>query len=229
MNGCISPQVPPLPPGSAEPIGGGGAHGWDVASAGVVSGLECERPTIGTTERSVIGRLDPGIPSLSFSPPSGLLLTDSSRARPPRPRPSSSTGQLGAAAWLTTGRGGFFFPSTCAEVVREPGSREEYAGIRPVTLAPLSRSCLSPSAPPRDHGAIEERGNRTNSPRGSEPGGGHGHTHRRGLLEFPTGVIVPFRLGEPRGPRPLFISEEEFPRTVSHVHTRSPLARRRAE
>uniref|UniRef100_A0AAV2K4U6 Uncharacterized protein n=1 Tax=Knipowitschia caucasica TaxID=637954 RepID=A0AAV2K4U6_KNICA len=43
------------------PIRGGGAQRWDVASAAVVSGLECYRLTIETTEHSVIGHWDPGI------------------------------------------------------------------------------------------------------------------------------------------------------------------------
>ncbi len=54
MNGCI-----PLSPASSAPthgpISGAGAHRWDVTSAAVVSGLECYRLTIGTTEHSVIG------------------------------------------------------------------------------------------------------------------------------------------------------------------------------
>lgn len=62
MNGCI-----PLSPASSVPARGpiscADAGRWDVASAAVVSGLECYRPTIGTTEHSVIGHSDRGIPS----------------------------------------------------------------------------------------------------------------------------------------------------------------------
>ncbi|KAI9540182.1 hypothetical protein NQZ68_002116 [Dissostichus eleginoides] len=62
MNGCIS-----LSPASSVPtdgpISGAGVHRWDVTSAAVVSGLECYRLTIGTTEHSSLGdpcRFTPG-------------------------------------------------------------------------------------------------------------------------------------------------------------------------
>ena len=226
-------------PGPAEPIGGGGAHGWDVASAAVVSGLECERLTIGTTERAVIGRQDPGIPSL-FSPERVLLTylppERDLRARVLLPTTTSlSTGQLGAAAWLHTGREGFFPPVNVRGGCEEPGA-EEYAGIRPVPLAPLSCSSafrlllLLRSPPPLRTGPWSDRraGDRTNSPRGSEPGGGGGHGHTpTGASWVPTPGLpylsVWESLGDPCS------SPRRSSRTVPHVNTRSPLARRRAE
>ena len=54
MNGCI-PRSPASSAHTDGPIRGAGALGWDVTSAAVVSGLECYRLTIGTTEHSVIG------------------------------------------------------------------------------------------------------------------------------------------------------------------------------
>ena len=54
MNGCI-PLSPASSAATRGPISGAAAHRWDVTSAAVVSGLECYRLTIGTTEHSVIG------------------------------------------------------------------------------------------------------------------------------------------------------------------------------
>lgn len=57
---------------------------WDVTSAAVVSGLECYRLTIGTTEHSVIGHSDPGIPSAGQRFSSRRWAAPSSAPLPPR-------------------------------------------------------------------------------------------------------------------------------------------------
>lgn len=63
MNGCIPPRKSRLFRSHTRTNQRRRCRRWDVTSAAVVSGLECYRLTIGTTEHSVIGHSGRGIPS----------------------------------------------------------------------------------------------------------------------------------------------------------------------
>lgn len=127
MNGCI-----PLSPASSVPargpISGADAGRWDVTSAAVVSGLECYRLTIGTTEHSVIGHSDRGIPSSGAFFPRAALSS--------APLPLVWTGELRLLARLPAEQLlCSASPRFAGELVR---NKKRNAGIRLVTLVPLS-------------------------------------------------------------------------------------------
>lgn len=111
-------------------------------SAAVVSGLECYRLTIGTTEHSVIGHSDPGIPSAgSVFPPAAEPL----RAR--RRFPLAWTGGNFQAAR----RAALCCASPRSEQGKLEKNKERNAGIRLVTVVPLSSHLRRAASPPLSH------------------------------------------------------------------------------